>query len=393
MNDYPAILVGGPPHSGKSVLLYSLSQALRTAGIEHYALRACPDGEGDWANEAPGSLVRTIRIKGQWTSDWVDRMCRDIQRRHLPLLVDIGGKPTPDQERIFACCTHAVLVTSDPAARPEWQARFLRNGLPIVADLTSELSGVSAIHETDPYLTATIAGLERGATAAGHAFDAVVNAVATLFSAGGRNFRAEHLAAAPAELALDLDRLAVTLGVADSAEEVFWRPQDLPKLLDYLPAATPLAAYGRGSAWLQAALASLAYPSPFWSFDIRLGWVQARTMPVGPMVATLPVDLHIEETDRFTWLDVRLSESYLDYGAFDQLRAPEIMRAKGVVLSGKIPYWLFNSLAITYQNALWVAVFQPQLRGAVICHAEESARIGAVVLGGYDALYGKGIGA
>src|SRR5438552_6610469 len=45
----PAILIGGPPHTGKSVLTYSLSQALRKRSIEHYVIRASPDGEGDWS--------------------------------------------------------------------------------------------------------------------------------------------------------------------------------------------------------------------------------------------------------------------------------------------------------------------------------------------------------
>src|SRR5579884_757693 len=50
-NLLPAVLVGGPPHAGKSVLFYQLTQALRERGIAHFAIRACPDGEGDWFHE------------------------------------------------------------------------------------------------------------------------------------------------------------------------------------------------------------------------------------------------------------------------------------------------------------------------------------------------------
>src|SRR5512136_651193 len=67
MDLLPAVLVGGPPHSGKSVLAYALSRALRERGVAHYLLRACPDGEGDWSQEAEQSLVRQIRIKGSYT--------------------------------------------------------------------------------------------------------------------------------------------------------------------------------------------------------------------------------------------------------------------------------------------------------------------------------------
>ncbi len=57
MELFPAIAIGGPPHSGKSVLAYSLSKALRARQVAHYVLRAFPDGEGDWANEADPKVL------------------------------------------------------------------------------------------------------------------------------------------------------------------------------------------------------------------------------------------------------------------------------------------------------------------------------------------------
>ncbi|MGC8838612.1 MAG: CRISPR-associated protein Csx3, partial [Anaerolineae bacterium] len=105
MELFPAVAIGGPPHAGKSVLAYSLSQALRTREVQHYVLRAYPDGEGDWANEAQQDLVRRIRIKDWGSPRWVDRISQDILNRHLPLIVDIGGRPTPFQEAILDCCT------------------------------------------------------------------------------------------------------------------------------------------------------------------------------------------------------------------------------------------------------------------------------------------------
>lgn len=102
------MLVGGPPHSGKSVLIYSLSQALRARGVEHYALRASTAKETG-SNEAVPERVRQIHIKGQWTPLWLQRIGQDIQRRHLPLLVDVGGRPTPSRPGCLAsaptpCC-------------------------------------------------------------------------------------------------------------------------------------------------------------------------------------------------------------------------------------------------------------------------------------------------
>src|ERR1700730_1119067 len=55
-NDLPAVLIGGPPNAGKSVLTYNLTRELRRRrrdgyhdrGIPHYVFRANPDIEGDW---------------------------------------------------------------------------------------------------------------------------------------------------------------------------------------------------------------------------------------------------------------------------------------------------------------------------------------------------------
>jgi CRISPR-associated protein Csx3 len=105
MELFPAVLIGGPPNSGKSVLTYSLSQSLRKRGVAHYVLRAAPDGEGDWFHEAEPRLARQLRIKEAFDERWADRIMRDVQRRHLPLLVDVGGMLTLEQERILVWLT------------------------------------------------------------------------------------------------------------------------------------------------------------------------------------------------------------------------------------------------------------------------------------------------
>jgi len=102
MNPFPAVMVGGPPRSGKSVLVHSLTRQLRDQKVDHYVIRACPDGEGDYSNEADQDLVRLIRQKGAFTSTFVQHVSAALANRILPLLVDVGGKPTPDQEVIFS---------------------------------------------------------------------------------------------------------------------------------------------------------------------------------------------------------------------------------------------------------------------------------------------------
>ncbi len=141
MNPFPAEMIGGPPHSGKSVLVYALSQAQ----VAHYVLRACPDGEGDWSQETSKDQVRLSRQKGQFSDEFVEGVRHDIERRHLPLLVDVGGKPTLEQEQIVRACTHAVLLSATPEGLAEWRERAERCGLILIAELQSVLQGEDRI--------------------------------------------------------------------------------------------------------------------------------------------------------------------------------------------------------------------------------------------------------
>lgn len=375
MNRYPAVVIGGPPHSGKSVLIYSLSQALRKHQIDHYILRACPDGEGDWANEADQVLVRTLRIKGEWSPQWVESMCRDIEQRHLPLLVDIGGKPTLEQEQMLDCCTHSILLTKDSDSYIEWQQRLARHGLLPVAELTSAVEGESDLTASSPLVEGMITNLHRSTTASGVVFAALVDRLATLFAYDRIELRRNHLALAPVELAVDLDRLALTLGFTKAGHEVTWQPEHLPRLLDYLPAGAPLALYGRGANWVQAAAARLAYPAAYYSFDIRLGWVAAMALRVTASESDAPLQFEQSQTATYTHLIGRLASPYIDYRELAQFTAPPLPLDRGVVLSGRLPYWLYTSLIFTYQAAPWLAVYQPQLNGAVIVYSRDDSHV------------------
>ena len=371
-NRLPAVLVGGPPHSGKSVLIYSLSQALRARGIDHYALRACPDGEGDWSNEAPSELVREIRIKGPWTKQWVERISRDIDHRHLPLLVDVGGRPTPDQAGMFSRCTHAVLLTPDAEAQAAWRSLVADRSLPVLADLTSVLDGENRLETLTPAVQGVISGLERNTQAGGPVFDALVERLALLFAADRAELRRSHLAASPVEIAIDLDRLARTLGVQSKGEQPTWLPAHLPQLVDYLPGSTPLAVYGRAANWVYATLARLAHPARFASFDVRLGWVDALRLRLGDVTPASPLQAVVDQplgAFRFTGV---LPAQYIDYSDIDEVIVPPAPAGIGVILSGKLPLWLFTSLAVTYHAAPWLAVYQPPLGGSVVVHSVNS---------------------
>ncbi len=381
-NPLPAVVIGGPPHSGKSVLAYTLTRALRARDIPHYLLRAYPpDGEGDWFLEGEPDIVRHLRVKGAISQRWLPLIRQDIARRHLPLIVDMGGLPTPEQESILDECTHGILLTPSDEAHREWSDRFSAHGLVLLADLRSDLSGVNQIEAVEPVVRGVLAGLERGRTASGPAFDALVERLAALFIPFAVNLYRRHIAAAPTELVVDLERLAQRLG----CKPTDWCPNDLPAVLDYLPAGEPLALYGRGPNWLYAAIAVHALPAPFYLFDARLGWTAPPTLHIGaPSVGPLQVKERREKESPVTYMEFSIPEGYLDITEVEGLAIPP-PPADGLVLSGKIPLWLWTALSRLYAPLTsWLAVVQPQLTAqgvgwAVVVHSRTAFPIGSCI--------------
>jgi len=356
------------------VLAYSLTQGLRLRDVPHYVIRAYPpDGEGDWFLAGDVEAVRHVRVKGGPGDAWLAPLVADIANRHLPLIVDLGGLPTPAQEALLDACTHAVVLAPDAAARQAWRERFARYGLVLLADLHSSLRGVDGLAATSPVLRGTLAGLERGALAHGPAFIALLDRLTDLFHAAAEGLPRRHLTAAPTELAVDVVALAERLRVPPEA----WPPSALPRVLDYLPGGEPLGLYGRGPNWLYAAIARHALPAPFHLFDVRRGWVQAPALtpgvsqPEGALAATLA------EREGIVTLTLQPCHAYLEFDAAERLAIPRV-EAETLVLSGKLPLWLWAGLARAYAVPR-LAVAQPQLGGAVVVRDTLAGQVGTVL--------------
>lgn len=381
MRQFPAVMVGGPPHSGKSVLVYSLTQLLRARKVEHYVLRACPDGEGDFSQEADQTTVRNLRHKGRFTAAYIERICKALDGRLLPLLVDVGGKPKPSQEVIFQRCTHAILIAASAQGLAEWRERAQRHGMTMIAELRSDLHGADALTATTPLLTGTIAGLERGTHAEGPMVNALCDALQRLFDYPDRDLRAVHFRNAPLELVMKLDRLAFTPGFSPASGR--WRPDQLPDLLRHLPAATPLALYGRSPIWVYMAVMIHASPARCYQFDPRLGWVT----PTPVQLTRGKASRHFNWSPRLlpggaTWLEITFAgEHYLDYYELKRVRAPAHSGADGLIISGRLPMWLLAGLALAYCKAApWLAVYYPPGKVSVVVASQSATHpVGRII--------------
>ncbi len=388
---FPAVMIGGPPNAGKSVLTYSLTHALRELNVDHYVIRAHPDGDGDWFQQIEPDRVRAIHVRGRWTDEFVQAICAALAHRHLPLLVDVGGLPTEEQKRMFLYCTHSLLLLR--ADKPEianmWRQIAAQNGLLPLANLYSALSGASTITTESPVIEGVLTGLQRQTRASGPLFDLLVSRLASLFAFDKRELQEIHFRLAPVELVIDLDMFVQRW----SPDTRRWQPDMLPRLLAELPSDTPLAMYGRAPNWVYGALVCHTGQEAFYQYDARLGWVsppplhldldtmrtENNEMRIYALRQVLP---DVTPQEEVTTIKIDLLSKYIDYSQADALHFPPVPSTYGLVLSGAVPHWLVTALVRAYigTGVPWIACYQPQLQGATVVVSHTTAyAIGDVI--------------
>ncbi len=403
-NLLPAVLIGGPPNSGKSVLSYSLAKALRLRGVDHYLYRACPDGEGDWFQEGPPPLVKEIRlrVKGHWSPEYARLAAHQIERRPFPWLIDAGGQPGPLDEPIFRACTHAILLTPTGESRAFWKDLVARHGLLLLADLHSDLEGAGARGEAEsadarrpqapaaegeprldsaqPIIRGTLAGLRRSHPATGEVIDALADRLARLFTSyDPEELHQLRLSQAPVETILELDRYGLN---AASPAEKHWQPEELPGLVSALPAQTPLGLYGRAPIWVYGAVAAAADLSPLALFDVRLGWRHVPALHLDPAASAhgahpaSGLEWRLRSEGELAALEMNTLPGALelDYEQIGACPLPVIPPGQGLICSGRLPNWLWAGLARCYHHLPWLAFYQLQTDGAVVIASHDARR-------------------
>jgi CRISPR-associated protein Csx3 len=371
----PALLIGGPPNAGKSVLTYNLSQELRRLEIQHYVLRASPDGEGDWYNDDDNSILLQLRTDAhrKWTDAFRTLASRDINHRLLPLIVDLGGEPKEADSPIFQACTHSLLLLREDKeeATQTWRHFVSRHGLTELAKITSRLDDEPKITAREPKLTGVLAGLRRKHPIEGRIFGVLVNRICKLFGpysqepAEKEELEQFHLRGAKTERVVQLPTWLSKL----APEQDDWSPDQLQKMLRQISPQEPLSVYGRAPNWVYGALALHSEPNlPFFQFDPRYGGQLAGWLypPTFQTSATLQADqplvkLATRDNDSAWMLTTYLNTGYLDYNEADQILLPEPPSERGIIISGKLPLWLFTALARHYarHNPPWLALYYP----------------------------------
>lgn len=366
INLFPAVLLAGPPHTGKSALAYNLSIHLKESQTPFILLRTTPDGEGDWFLEAEKSVGIALRQKKHFTLQLVQRAERAIQQRHLPMLVDVGGKPQGQQFRILHACTHVILLYNTDAERTQWQAWLDETSLIPIASLRSDLHGNDEIIASDGLLQGVISGLDRFQPRMGVMFEQLLQRVQGIFTYPPAQLRTRHLSLAPENAqTIVVPDLAQRLGVPLTERGYWWELQHLVQVRQLLPRGRPLALYGRGPAWLYATIAIHALPSRFYLFDARhYGWMQPPRIILDSARADPDIALTLQpETAGVVRLKMTLKERFLTP---HPAHLPPLPPAAAVIIDGKAPMWLYAALARALaRRGHHVSLYDPRLETPV----------------------------
>lgn len=373
------IAIGGPPHSGKTVLMGLLRALLPRDKFA--VVEAAPDGEGitGWSFEGDPELVRAVRRKGKFLEEFVDWVVDSVRNSGMPLtFADLGGmlvaedgsfsptgrKLTPQNERILGECDYLIVIASPKYAEavPAWLAEAQRLGVKPIAVLESVLAGADdEVGEAGLPLRARITKLEREAPPVG---SSVARTLADLLlQLAGEGNGADGSEAAD----VNFPRLAegLNLPLRNGGPDRDWVPGIVPQLVALVSAATG----GRDAANLWGnCSAGFPYHALACGLSARVRYFDPK---VGSYVALPEVEPQGQGSQVLDWrVEERGDHSFVEFVIPRQVFAvqnlplvipPAAAQGKGVVLSGKGPWWLTGTIARAYARvASWVAVFIPQ---------------------------------
>lgn len=162
----PAILVGGPPNSGKSVFSNALRVALRKRHPDKliYLHRASWDGEGNWAYEAKNTdLIKRLITLNEYrihedpeTAKLIPgyfqyhaRTAGNLRKLADCLIVDVGGIPQVEKQPLVEQCSHYIVISRLAEAVDPWH-QLCNPVIAPVAVVHSVLDAIQKIVCEDP---------------------------------------------------------------------------------------------------------------------------------------------------------------------------------------------------------------------------------------------------
>lgn len=400
------IVIGGPPHSGKSVFIEALTQNLDKDNT--FSFSAAPDGEGPWLQRHyDDPEVVKFRQKGKFTPEFVADRKKKINDWEGPLMIiDVGGRTSKENAQMIEGATHAIILAGDLSKVAEWRDFFEENNIEVIAKLHSHYQGDRDVQRSmeseKSHITSSVHHLERGEPAADRE---TIKQVAGLISGmvdGNVAYKQAHEGenVNPFEVFIpevfkDLPNETIERAITtrDGQQKQVQNkqilrsaiPQIYEKALEF--DGQPAWLNGPVNSWEAIALA-MAFEDAG-SSDVRLrgpdGYIPVKSLP------------ETEKLDTKWWTEPKqqgemegkpvyvvhntahASNNPVSPADLETMTVPRLPEGSIVIISTQGPNWLKASIAAGYRGKVaGIAAFQPG-EGSTIAWSEDKNNLGKII--------------
>ena len=376
------LVICGPKHSGKSVLIEGLIANLNRNSFAVFA--ANPDDEGRWTYQHPESA--TLRRKGEFTISTAEYYASTIKHTTIApiVLVDTGGETSPENRLIMAQCDAAIILSHSVAAIDEWQDFCGSLGLKVLATVYSDYQGSADLPDVQPMV---IHHLERGDSSVAQRGTllrllSMIKRIANIQLLGQSN--PEAIEQAVATGLFDLDQLARILDLPrNDLDQYMWQPKrDGARLVTLLRRSkatkSEVRINGGGPGWLYAMLATIFSNAKHLYFNSLKGYIEiVRNKPTGtgfcPDGRFFVQRLTPGRT--LVYLLPTRSDGIMDCSLLKDWLPPSICSSQEIVLSARAN-WMVGALTLSYLKHS-VASYQVNT-GAIVVNSPNPTQIGII---------------
>lgn len=399
MKNQMRIVICGSPHSGKTVFSTSLYKACPEKYT--YMIRGCPDGEGVFSNNPDQDyLIKKIRRKGSLTQGYAEDIKEQIEKETAPIvLVDVGGKITPENEIIFSACNCAIILDSNDEQMGKWRKFCQKQNVNVFAEIKSILDkskNESEIYSEAP-IKANMYNLERGTEKCNDILiRKLVEAISEPLIAQGMEQRGKELLSQ--DNVLNMRHIAECFNMIDSADNIEWKKECASDVYYYIRGfcdeRRKIKLFESRANWITGLACEAAENTgveEILLYDARQNrYVQTKSLETD---SGLKSDL-VGEFKRYELIkdtmylyqiqkedevmlhfelnpDRKMTEEDLNH-----IKLPQIDDSKKVFISGRLPLWIFASVSRSYQNSE-KSVLQPGV-GFIQFSSNRSKKLGIV---------------
>ncbi len=399
MKNQMRIVICGSPHSGKTVFSTSLYKACPEKYT--YMVRGCPDGEGVFSNNPDQDyLIKKVRRKGTLTPEYAKEIKEQIEKETAPIvLIDVGGKITPENETIFSVCNHAIILDSNDEQMEKWREFCQSQNVNVLAEIKSILDKTkdkSEIHGESP-IKANMYNLERSTEKSNDILiRKLIETISEPLIAQGMEQKGKDLVSQ--DYVLNMRRIAEYFNMIDESNNIEWKNECASGVYYYIRGfcdeKRKIKLFESRANWITGLACEAAENSgveDILLYDARQNkYVKTKSLKHDfALKSNFVGDIEKYELikDKISLYKIQKNDEVVIHFELnpnkkmteedlDHIKLPQIDNSKRIFISGRLPLWLFASISRSYQNSE-KSVLQPGV-GFIQFSSCRSKKLGSI---------------